>query len=121
MIHLILKSEMSCWITRHNHQHNMSTGLSAEEIAKLPPRRLRPGKMVINTIFCIFCDICTSKKTEGLVAIVFKSTDNNDVKGNARPFSTENKANPVRTFFHFIVKTNRRQFSMVYFNKSTWQ
>lgn len=29
----------------HNHQHNMSTELSADEIAKLPPRRLRHAKL----------------------------------------------------------------------------
>ena len=33
-------------IYRHDHQHNMSTGLSADEIAKLPPRRLRHTKTV---------------------------------------------------------------------------
>ena len=33
-------------IFRHDHQHNMSAGLSADEIAKLPPRRLRHTKTV---------------------------------------------------------------------------
>lgn len=60
--------------------------------------------MVINTIFCIFRDICTSKKAEGLIASVFKGRDNNnDIGGNARAFSTENKANPVHTFFSILL------------------
>jgi len=33
-------------ICRHNHQHNLSTGLTAEEVAKLPPRRHRNVKTV---------------------------------------------------------------------------
>ena len=35
-------------ICRHNHQHNLSTGLTAEEVAKLPPRRHRNIKTVGN-------------------------------------------------------------------------
>jgi len=33
-------------ICRHNHQHNLSIGLTAKEVAKLPPRRHRNVKTV---------------------------------------------------------------------------
>ena len=40
-------------ICRHNHQHNLSTGLTAEEIAKLPPRRHRNVKTVGNHLYAV--------------------------------------------------------------------
>lgn len=43
-------------IFRHDHQHNMSAGLSADEIAKLPPRRLRHTKTV-NILILKYVDI----------------------------------------------------------------
>ena len=50
-------------ICRHNHQHNLSTGLTAEEVAKLPPRRHRNIKTVgITVLLCIQLIECKNSK-----------------------------------------------------------
>ena len=38
---------------RHDHHLNTSDGLSADEVARLPPRRGRPVKTVMEIVACL--------------------------------------------------------------------